>query len=516
VNPQASSAAQGMYGIKPNNSNNPAKPEGVGSNPYSGGRSSNPYGSGSGGSSISAPIQRTTPGGSAYTAISNLNMYQNRWTIRARVTNKTDIKTWSNARGEGSLFSIDVLDPSGVDIRGTFFKEAVEKFYSLLQVGSVYTFSGGRIKVANMQYNTCKSGFEITFDQNSEIHLQDDTGEIQHNCYDFIPSIAQIEQVDPGKMVDILAIVKEVTEPTTIMSKKSGNELVKCNLTLIDDSGVEISMTLWGAESANSAAQRFAGCPVVAFRRAKVGDYGGRSLSLSGSAEVNPVADCAEGVQRLQNWWKNGGSSGAGTRSLSSTSGGGSVAPFSERQTIASIKGKHMGHGEKPDWLTFKGIVSFIKKDKEGGAWYPACANAGDPCKNMFKMTQTTDGQWFCDKCQGTYPNPVRRWIFSATVEDDTSSTWVSFFNAQGEQLLGGETTADMAFEKFMDHNQDQDGYDSLFKRAEFTEWIFKCKVKSEMVNDEQRIKTSVYALQPVDHVQESNDMLNALEKWSQ
>ena len=175
-----------------------------------------------------------------------------------------------------------------------------------------------------------------------------------------------------------------------------------------------------------------------------------------------------------------------------------------------------MGHGEKPDWLTFKGIVSFIKKDKEGGAWYPACANAGDPCKNMFKMTQTTDGQWFCDKCQGTYPNPVRRWIFSATVEDDTSSTWVSFFNAQGEQLLGGETTADMAFEKFMDHNQDQDGYDSLFKRAEFTEWIFKCKVKSEMVNDEQRIKTSVYALQPVDHVQESNDMLNALEKWSQ
>lgn len=32
-----------------------------------------------------------------------------RWTIKARVTKKTDIKRWSNAKGEGTLFSIDLL-----------------------------------------------------------------------------------------------------------------------------------------------------------------------------------------------------------------------------------------------------------------------------------------------------------------------------------------------------------------------------------------------------------------------
>jgi replication factor A1 len=362
-----------------------------------------------------------------------------------------------------------------------------------------------------MQYNTCKSNFEITFDMNSEIHLADDAGDIQGNVYDFVQSIAHIESIEANKTIDVLAIVKSVGDPTTLMSKKTGNELTKADLVLVDDSGVEINMTLWGEEKANSAAQTYANNPVVAFRRARVSDFGGKSLSLSGGAYIRPT-DALDRIKRLEDWWNNGGSSGAGTKSLSSSGTGGSVAPFHERLPISAVKEKHMGHGEKPDWLTFKGTISFIKKDKEGGAWYPACANAGDPCRNMYKMTQTTDGSWFCDKCQGTFAEPVRRWIFSGTVEDDTCSTWVSFFNPQAETLLGG-ATADQAYASFFSENHDQDGYDSLFYKAQHTEWVFKCKVKSEQVNEEQRVKTSVYALKPLDYEKECQDILSALEK---
>lgn len=35
-----------------------------------------------------------------------------RWTIRARVTRKAPIRTWSNSKGEGRLFSVDLLDES--------------------------------------------------------------------------------------------------------------------------------------------------------------------------------------------------------------------------------------------------------------------------------------------------------------------------------------------------------------------------------------------------------------------
>ena len=37
--------------------------------------------------------------------INSLNSYQSRWTIKARVTQKAPKRTWSNARGEGRVFS---------------------------------------------------------------------------------------------------------------------------------------------------------------------------------------------------------------------------------------------------------------------------------------------------------------------------------------------------------------------------------------------------------------------------
>ena len=36
-----------------------------------------------------------------------------RWTIKARVTSKSDIRKWSNAKGEGHLFSMDLMDSAG-------------------------------------------------------------------------------------------------------------------------------------------------------------------------------------------------------------------------------------------------------------------------------------------------------------------------------------------------------------------------------------------------------------------
>lgn len=56
-----------------------------------------------------------------------------RWVIRARITSKSPIKTWSNSRGEGKLFSMDLIDESG-EIRCTAFRDLCDKFYDMLEV----------------------------------------------------------------------------------------------------------------------------------------------------------------------------------------------------------------------------------------------------------------------------------------------------------------------------------------------------------------------------------------------
>jgi replication factor A1 len=466
-----------------------------------------------------------------FTHISNLNMYNNRWTIRARVTSKSDVKTWSNAKGEGTLFGIELLDAGGTDIRATFFREAVDKFYPLLAVGKVYRLSGGKLKVANMQWNTCKSQYEITFDQNAEIHLDDDAGDIRSQSYSFV-KLAQLESIPEKQVVDVVGVVKTVGDVVSLVSKKTGQELLKCDVGLADDSGVEVTVTLWG-EKARKLAGELAGAlqhqhqpPVVAFRRARVSDYGGKTLSAGDGVDVDPAVPEAGA---LRGWWQTaGGAGGAALRSLSSagSGGGGRMDSLADRKTVGSIKEEGLGHGgssgmmtgdgshqSKADWLTFKGTVMFIKKDREGGSWYTACPNAGEPCKNRFKVTQTTDMQYYCEKCQQTYDRCVRRWIFSASVEDDTASTWVNVFNEQAEQLLGG-ATADDVYSRTYEGGQDQDGYDSYFARACFTDWVFRCRVSNELVNDEMRVKTTVQTMVPVDYAKECRDLLAEIAKF--
>ena len=42
-----------------------------------------------------------------------LNLWQNKWTIKARVTSKGDVRTWNKSTGSGKLFSMDLMDESG-------------------------------------------------------------------------------------------------------------------------------------------------------------------------------------------------------------------------------------------------------------------------------------------------------------------------------------------------------------------------------------------------------------------
>lgn len=81
----------------------------------------------------SAALNESVFDGRVTVPISALSPYQNKWVIKARVTAKSAIRTWSNAKGEGKLFSMDLMDESG-QIRVTAFRDLVDKFYDMIEV----------------------------------------------------------------------------------------------------------------------------------------------------------------------------------------------------------------------------------------------------------------------------------------------------------------------------------------------------------------------------------------------
>ena len=100
--------------------------------------------------------------------IESLSPYQNHWTIKARVTNKSDIRTWSNQRGEGKLFSLTLMDDSG-EIRATAFNAAVDEFYERLQEGKVYMISKAKVNLAKRKFNNVNNEYELTFERSTEV-----------------------------------------------------------------------------------------------------------------------------------------------------------------------------------------------------------------------------------------------------------------------------------------------------------------------------------------------------------
>jgi replication factor A1 len=91
------------------------------------------------------------------------------WIIKAKVTDKTELKTFTNQRGDGSVFSIELLDSHGGEIKCSLYNDVATKWFPVIKVGKCYTISKGQIRVANKRFQKCDNDFSITFNNFTEV-----------------------------------------------------------------------------------------------------------------------------------------------------------------------------------------------------------------------------------------------------------------------------------------------------------------------------------------------------------
>lgn len=426
----------------------------------------------------------------------DLNSFTSGWCIVARITIKNAVRTYKNAKGEGRVGSIDMMDSSG-DIKGTFFNDDCDKWMSTLQVNQVYKIKGGQIKQANEKFNNCSSTNEITFGRDTifEILSDADAPKVQYN---FV-KIDAIEQVEPGQRpIDILALVQRVDPVSNITVKtgaNAGNQVAKRDILLVDQSMKTIKMTLWD-DNINLVDENDANAPVIAVKGVRVSDFGGRSLSMTRSSmvEMNPDMPAAHA---LKGWYVNGGKAA----SFSSLSGGGGGSGKDARKFISDIKGENLGQGEKPDYFSVRAWVTYFKHD--GTFCYVA-----NP-ENKRKVVQQGDN-WYDESQQKVIDNPERRYVLSLSASDHTGSSWLSAFNDEGITLLNG-TTADQLNE-WKDNADPQ--FDSTFHAATFRPYIIKARAKVEMWQDEARVKCTVTGVAPLNFKEGCSDLLNLIREY--
>ncbi|KAK5987089.1 Replication factor A protein 1 [Cladobotryum mycophilum] len=444
---------------------------------------------------IAARPAATHAGANIY-PIEGLSPFAHKWTIKARVTFKSDIKTWHKPSGEGKLFSVNLLDESG-EIKATGFNDQCDSFYDLLQEGSVYYISTPcKVNMAKKQFSNLPNDYELTFERETVIEKAEDQTNVPQVRFNFC-TIQELQSVEKDSTVDIIGVLKQVDEVTEIVSKKDGRPFQKRELTLVDDTGYSVRVTIWGKTASAFDANAES---VVAFKGTKVSDFGGKSLSLLSSGTMSVDPDIPD-AYRLKGWYDSAGRMDTFNTHQGLATMGGATGRKDEAKTISQVKDENLGMDEQA-YYSIKATIVFVKQDN---FCYPACASQG--CNK--KVTPLGDGTWQCEKCNVSHEKPDYRYILQLNVADHTSHQWLSCFDDTGRIVVG------MSANELMELKETDDlKFMAAFEAVNCKKLSFRCRAKMDTFGDAQRVRYQVMSATLLDFKAEANKLAEMIKQY--
>lgn len=405
------------------------------------------------------------------------------WTIKARVTDKGDVRTWDKPNSKGRLMSFTLVDETAA-IRCTLFNDAIDRFNNLLVAGRVVYVSGGSIKNANKRFNTVANDYELTLDDNTQIELcneRDADTSIPLQRYNFL-AINCLPKREPDSLVDILGVITQVQETSTIIQKSTGKELIRRSVRIADQTA-SVDMTIWG-EQAMTFSHTVG--TIVGIRAVRVGTFDGCSLTYSGSSamDANPKV---LGVDAVANWYRNTGGSDAVciTGRREGAFGEGDAANNRGRKYLDQVPGEGLGKSERGDYFDLRCTPFYMRAET---LTYLACPTCN-------KKVASNDTGFQCDKCQKGIANPTNRYMCSMHVSDNVTTAWVTLFNEAGEQFFG--CTAD---ELMRNGSADPNFIVTTIAAHLFKPVLLRVRVKEESfgTDAEQRLRYTAIRITPI------------------
>ncbi|RAL15013.1 replication factor A subunit protein RFA1 [Aspergillus homomorphus CBS 101889] len=429
--------------------------------------------------------------------IEAISPYSHKWTIKARCTSKSNIKTWHNRNTEGKLFSVNLLDDSG-EIRATGFNDQCDMLYDVFQEGGVYYISNCRVQIAKKQFTNLNNDYELTFERDTIVEKAEDQSDVPQVRFNFT-TISDLQSVEKDTTIDVIGVLKEAGEVSQIVSKTTNKPYNKRELTLVDNTGFSVRLTVWGSTALNFNASPES---VMAFKGVKVSDFGGRSLSLLSSGSITIDPDIEE-AHKLKGWYDAQGRDGVFTSHASMSGMTTSAARSDQFKTIAQVREEQLGMSEEAVYFSLKATVIYIKQDN---LCYPACLSEG--CNK--KVTELDPGQWRCERCDKTHPRPEYRYIMLVNVSDHTGQLWLSCFDDVGKLMMG--TTADQLVEL---RQMDERAAGELFQDANCRTWNFRCRAKIDHFGDQQRVRYQVSSARPINYSEEASRLAELIDSYT-
>jgi replication factor A1 len=427
------------------------------------------------------------------------------WCIVGRVTQRSGVRQFNTAGSSGQVFSVDILDKEGTEIRASFFNKAVGAYNGIIETGKVFKFSKGTIKVANKKYTNIQHNYELVFDENAVVEEVMDEGLIGTATY-HISLIRDIATKKVPCQVDLLAVVKEIKPLTSITVKQTNEQLPKRNVIIADKSDCSIDLTLFGDLASNFTLPEGASIFVknVNIREYNGGKFGSTSANSTlqhATSEFCPGLDIE--ISDLQAWSASSASS-ASLTSVSQTSGSGTLA--NGRLSLGGAPTKECNISEiKSDCtglipssgLTFETtgylhLITTKSKDGDVPIYYNACKSCNRKVSDDCRCVS-------CDK--NLSPDQIaKRFMIRAQFSDHTDDAYFSIFNEQAQAILGNKTVEDVLLESNPSSHDAKENLIGEYLQTKYLQdqWNLKLKAVSSEYKGESRAKVNVVSCEKI------------------
>ncbi|KAF8359010.1 rpa-1 [Pristionchus pacificus] len=430
------------------------------------------------------PPMKTNSSGSSnqsFTPISAITPYASKWRIKGVVTSKEEMRTVKMKSGESKVFNFDVCDDKNSTIKCVAFGDVAERTYLVVQENQMLAISGCGVRQANKRFNNTGHEYELSINATSEVAPLKD-GPVIVVQYE-LKNRVKLDELPRkvGESVDVLACIDKVNELNAFTSKNGGN-FVKREVSLIDQTGVNINFVLWGDQAKNFP-EHTEGQP-LGIKGVFVKEFnGGLTLGTTGSTKYVLTPD-VDGMAEMCEWYNNSRGT-VQTQSLS-TGNASEGSLGRDLRLLGTASALQLGRGEQV-YMNVKGRIMSVKGET---AIYKSC-----PSENCSKKVIENEDGYRCDKCNISGDKYKFTYMLQMEIADMTGQIWITMFGKNAEQFMG-MTAEELAEIK----NENPSEYEDIFHRLKFATRIFRIRAKSEVYNDEERIKYNAFTVDVPDY----------------
>ncbi len=380
--------------------------------------------------------------------INALTIYHPVWTIKARVTAKSNMRTFGSDTKIGKLFSVDFIDKDSNEIRAIAFNEVADKWFNQIEIGYVYLVSKASVKqVQNKRFSPIKCDCEITLTMNSIVELVENDKNIKYGLFELVP-LEQLARCARDTVVDVLGIAKDVSccEPFVLRNQRS---TFRRTLRLVDKTAM-VDLTIWGVLAHTNIHEN----DIIIVKNVRVSDFSSTTLvtSFNSSIVFEPEDDA---VLYLRAWFHNQDPDQITLNVRNLT-----IRRWATGDTIMSIKEKYNNINKR--FIHVKATIVNIKV-----MCYEACPRVD--CYHRKVTFDCTREHFYCRRCYDSYKadDVYYRYILDLCIADYTGSMWVRTFSAtEGIIMIDNRMMHELQI-------SDNDEYQRIINAATFRQFDF-------------------------------------------